>query len=511
MVQLNNNGSDKKNSNIVFILIPVLFILVILGGLGLGIYLIITSFTSLENKNTDANEITTQSVTVVTDSNTKESSLEKTSLKSEITKDFNDTDKTNDKKEVRVIIQPSKIESNEVVVNETEANEVVANETETNEVAVNEIEAKEVVANETETNEVAVNETEAKEVVVNETEANEVAVNETAANEVVANETETNEVAVNETEANEVVANETETNEVVVNETEAKEVVANETESNEVVANETETNEVVANETESKEVVTNETEFNDNALVQENVDNNFSEQNEELKDSKIEPSIEEKNSSPKIVEEEVLVQSEEQLATAKDNEQLKPTITIDTNIETDVRFDVGAIARARNVEEYKQQRSVSQKFEEKRKIMEERRKKIEEQRNKFEEKRRQYQSKNNRLFTYKELNQMVDLLKSVSANKKYNDDIIILDVRKDAGISYVYTYLVQGRTLNEFLRYERKQREALITKKTCERIKQDLGVSQKLKRLSYMAHEFIDPHQRTIAYVVVSKKSCNLD
>ena len=459
MVQLNNNGSDKKNSNIVFILIPVLFILVILGGLGLGIYLIISSFTSLENKNTDANEITTQSVTVVPDSNTKESSLEKTSLKSEITKDFNDTDKTNDKKEVKEIIQPSKIESNEVVVNETEANEVVANETETNEVAVN----------------------------------------------------ETNEVVVNETEAKEVVANETETNEVVVNETEAKEVVANETESNEVVANETETNEVVANETESKEVVTNETEFNDNALVQENVDNNFSEQNEELKDSKIEPSIEEKNSSPKIVEEEVLVQSEEQLATAKDNEQLKPTITIDTNIETDVRFDVGAIARARNVEEYKQQRSVSQKFEEKRKIMEERRKKIEEQRNKFEEKRRQYQSKNNRLFTYKELNQMVDLLKSVSANKKYNDDIIILDVRKDAGISYVYTYLVQGRTLNEFLRYERKQREALITKKTCERIKQDLGVSQKLKRLSYMAHEFIDPHQRTIAYVVVSKKSCNLD
>ena len=457
MVQLNNNGSDKKNSNIVFILIPVLFILVILGGLGLGIYLIISSFTSLEN--TDANEITTQSVTVVPDSNTKESSLEKTSLKSEITKDFNDTDKTNDKKEVKEIIQPSKIESNEVVVNETEANEVVANETETNEVAVN----------------------------------------------------ETNEVVVNETEAKEVVANETETNEVVVNETEAKEVVANETESNEVVANETETNEVVANETESKEVVTNETEFNDNALVQENVDNNFSEQNEELKDSKIEPSIEEKNSSPKIVEEEVLVQSEEQLATAKDNEQLKPTITIDTNIETDVRFDVGAIARARNVEEYKQQRSVSQKFEEKRKIMEERRKKIEEQRNKFEEKRRQYQSKNNRLFTYKELNQMVDLLKSVSANKKYNDDIIILDVRKDAGISYVYTYLVQGRTLNEFLRYERKQREALITKKTCERIKQDLGVSQKLKRLSYMAHEFIDPHQRTIAYVVVSKKSCNLD
>ena len=396
MVQLNNNGSDKKNSNIVFILIPVLFILVILGGLGLGIYLIISSFTSLEN--TDANEITTQSVTVVPDSNTKESSLEKTSLKSEITKDFNDADKTNDKKEVKEIIQPSKIESNEVVVNETEAKEVVANETE------------------------------------------------------------------------------------------------------------------------SKEVVTNETEFNDNALVQENVDNNFSEQNEELKDSKIEPSIEEKNSSPKIVEEEVLVQSEEQLATAKDNEQLKPTITIDTNIETDVRFDVGAIARARNVEEYKQQRSVSQKFEEKRKIMEERRKKIEEQRNKFEEKRnkfeekrRQYQSKNNRLFTYKELNQMVDLLKSVSANKKYNDDIIILDVRKDAGISYVYTYLVQGRTLNEFLRYERKQREALITKKTCERIKQDLGVSQKLKRLSYMAHEFIDPHQRTIAYVVVSKKSCNLD
>ena len=411
MVQLNNNGSDKKNSNIVFILIPVLFILVILGGLGLGIYLIITSFTSLENKNTDATEITTQSVTVVPDSNTKESSLEKTSLKSEITKGFNVTDKTNDKKEVKEIIQPSKIESNEVVVNETEAKEVVANETETNE----------------------------------------------------------------------------------------------------VVANETETNEVVANETESKEVVTNETEFNDNALVQENVDNNFSEQNEELKDSKIEPSIEEKNSSPKIVEEEVLVQSEEQLATAKDNEQLKPTITIDTNIETDVRFDVGAIARARNVEEYKQQRSVSQKFEEKRKIMEERRKKIEEQRNKFEEKRRQYQSKNNRLFTYKELNQMVDLLKSVSANKKYNDDIIILDVRKDAGISYVYTYLVQGRTLNEFLRYERKQREALITKKTCERIKQDLGVSQKLKRLSYMAHEFIDPHQRTIAYVVVSKKSCNLD
>ena len=441
MVQLNNNGSDKKNSNIVFILIPVLFILVILGGLGLGIYLIITSFTSLENKNTDANEITTQSVTVVTDSNTKESSLEKTSLKSEITKDFNDTDKTNDKKEVRVIIQPSKIESNEVVANETEANEVVANETETNEVAVNETEAKEVVVNETETNEVAVNETEANEVAVNETESNE----------------------------------------------------------------------VVANETEAKEVVTNETEFNDNALVQENVDNNFSEPNEELKDSKIEPSIEEKNSSPKIVEEEVLVQSEEQLATAKDNEQLKPTITIDTNIETDVRFDVGAIARARNVEEYKQQRSVSQKFEEKRKIMEERRKKIEEQRNKFEEKRRQYQSKNNRLFTYKELNQMVDLLKSVSANKKYNDDIIILDVRKDAGISYVYTYLVQGRTLNEFLRYERKQREALITKKTCERIKQDLGVSQKLKRLSYMAHEFIDPHQRTIAYVVVSKKSCNLD
>ena len=431
MVQLNNNGSDKNNSNIVFILIPVLFILVILGGLGLGIYLIISSFTSLENKNTDANEITTQSVTVVLDSNTKESSLEKTSLKSEITKGFNDTDKTNDKKEVKEIIQPSKIESNEVVVNETEA--------------------KEVVANETETNEVAVKETEAKEVVVNETEAKE------------------------------------------------------------VVANETETNEVVANETESKEVVTNETEFNDNALVQENVDNNFSEQNEELKDSKIEPSIEEKNSSPKIVEEEVLVQSEEQLATAKDNEQLKPTITIDTNIETDVRFDVGAIARARNVEEYKQQRSVSQKFEEKRKIMEERRKKIEEQRNKFEEKRRQYQSKNHRLFTYKELNQMVDLLKSVSANKKYNDDIIILDVRKDAGISYVYTYLVQGRTLNEFLRYERKQREALITKKTCERIKQDLGVSQKLKRLSYMAHEFIDPHQRTIAYVVVSKKSCNLD
>ena len=431
MVQLNNNGSDKKNSNIVFILIPVLFILVILGGLGLGIYLIITSFTSLENKNTDANEITTQSVTVVTDSNTKESSLEKTSLKSEITKDFNDTDKTNDKKEVKEIIQPSKIEFNEVVANETEANEVVANETETNEVAVNETEVKEVVANETETNEVVVNETDAKE--------------------------------------------------------------------------------VVANETETKEVVTNETEFNDNALVQENIDNNFSEQNEELKDSKIEPSIEEKNSSPKIVEEEVLVQSEEQLATAKDNEQLKPIITIDTNIETDVRFDVGAIARARNVEEYKQQRSVSQKFEEKRKIMEERRKKIEEQRNKFEEKRRQYQSKNNRLFTYKELNQMVDLLKSVSANKKYNDDIIILDVRKDAGISYVYTYLVQGRTLNEFLRYERKQREALITKKTCERIKQDLGVSQKLKRLSYMAHEFIDPHQRTIAYVVVSKKSCNLD
>ena len=471
MVQLNNNGSDKKNSNIVFILIPVLFILVILGGLGLGIYLIISSFTSLENKNTDANEITTQSVTVVPDSNTKESSLEKTSLKSEITKDFNDADKTNDKKEVKEIIQPSKIESNEVVANETEANEVVANETETNEVAVNEIEAKEVVANETETNEVAVN------------------------------ETETNEVAVNETEAKEVV----------VNETEAKEVAANETETNEVVVNETEAKEVVANETESKEVVTNETEFNDNALVQENVDNNFSEPNEELKDSKIEPSIEEKNSSPKIVEEEVLVQSEEQLATAKDNEQLKPTITIDTNIETDVRFDVGAIARARNVEEYKQQRSVSQKFEEKRKIMEERRKKIEEQRNKFEEKRRQYQSKNHRLFTYKELNQMVDLLKSVSANKKYNDDIIILDVRKDAGISYVYTYLVQGRTLNEFLRYERKQREALITKKTCERIKQDLGVSQKLKRLSYMAHEFIDPHQRTIAYVVVSKKSCNLD
>ena len=461
MVQLNNNGSDKNNSNIAFILIPVLFILVILGGLGLGIYLIITSFTSLENKNTDANEIATQSVTVVPDSNTKESSLEKTSLKSEITKDFNDTDKTNDKKEVKEIIQPSKIETNEVVANETEANEVVANETETNEVAVN--------------------------------------------------ETETNEVVVNETEAKEVVANETETNEVAVNETEANEVVANETESNEVVANETEANEVVANETETKEVVTNETEFNDNALVQENVDNNFSEPNEELKDSKIEPSIEEKNSSPKIVEEEVLVQSEEQLATAKDNEQLKPTITIDTNIETDVRFDVGAIARARNVEEYKQQRSVSQKFEEKRKIMEERRKKIEEQRNKFEEKRRQYQSKNHRLFTYKELNQMVDLLKSVSANKKYNDDIIILDVRKDAGISYVYTYLVQGRTLNEFLRYERKQREALITKKTCERIKQDLGVSQKLKRLSYMAHEFIDPHQRTIAYVVVSKKSCNLD
>ena len=431
MVQLNNNGSDKNNSNIAFILIPVLFILVILGGLGLGIYLIITSFTSLENKNTDANEIATQSVTVVPDSNTKESSLEKTSLKSEITKDFNDTDKTNDKKEVKEIIQPSKIEFNEVVANETEANEVVANETETNEVAVNETEVKEVVANETETNEVVVNETDAKE--------------------------------------------------------------------------------VVANETETKEVVTNETEFNDNALVQENVDNNFSEPNEELKDSKIEPSIEEKNSSPKIVEEEVLVQSEEQLATAKDNEQLKPTITIDTNIETDVRFDVGAIARARNVEEYKQQRSVSQKFEEKRKIMEERRKKIEEQRNKFEEKRRQYQSKNHRLFTYKELNQMVDLLKSVSANKKYNDDIIILDVRKDAGISYVYTYLVQGRTLNEFLRYERKQREALITKKTCERIKQDLGVSQKLKRLSYMAHEFIDPHQRTIAYVVVSKKSCNLD
>ena len=478
MVQLNNNGSDKKNSNIVFILIPVLFILVILGGLGLGIYLIISSFTSLEN--TDANEITTQSVTVVPDSNTKESSLEKTSLKSEITKDFNDTDKTNNKKEVKEIIQPSKIESNEVVVNETEANEVVANETETNEVAVNETEAKEVVANETETNEVAVNETEAKEIVVNETEAKEVVVNETEAKEVVANETE------------------------------AKEVVANETEANEVVANETETNEVVVNEKEAKEVVTNETEFNDNALVQENVDNNFSEPNKELKDSKIEPSIEEKNSSPKI-EEEVLVQSEEQLATAKDNEQLKPTITIDTNIETDVRFDVGAIARARNVEEYKQQRSVSQKFEEKRKIMEERRKKIEEQRNKFEEKRRQYQSKNNRLFTYKELNQMVDLLKSVSANKKYNDDIIILDVRKDAGISYVYTYLVQGRTLNEFLRYERKQREALITKKTCERIKQDLGVSQKLKRLSYMAHEFIDPHQRTIAYVVVSKKSCNLD
>ena len=421
MVQLNNNGSDKKNSNIAFILIPVLFILVILGGLGLGIYLIISSFTSLENKNTDANEIATQSVTVVPDSNTKESSLEKTSLKSEITKDFNDTDKTNDKKEVKEIIQPSKIESNEVV----------------------------------------------------------------------ANETETNEVAVNETEAKEVVVNETETNEVAVNETEAKEVVAN--------------------ETEVKEVVTNETAFNDNALVQENVDNNFSESNEKLKDSKIEPSIEEKNSSPKIVEEEVLVQSEEQLATAKDNEQLKPTITIDTNIETDVRFDVGAIARARNVEEYKQQRRVTQKFEEKRKIMEERRKKIEEQRNKFEEKRRQYQSKNNRLFTYKELNQMVDLLKSVSANKKYNDDIIILDVRKDAGISYVYTYLVQGRTLNEFLRYERKQREALITKKTCERIKQDLGVSQKLKRLSYMAHEFIDPHQRTIAYVVVSKKSCNLD
>lgn len=391
MVQLNNNGSDKKNSNIAFILIPVLFILVILGGLGLGIYLIISSFTSLENKNTDANEIATQSVTVVPDSNTKESSLEKTSLKSEITKDFNDTDKTNDKKEVKEIIQPSKIESNEVVANETEAKEVVANETEV------------------------------------------------------------------------------------------------------------------------KEVVTNETAFNDNALVQENVDNNFSESNEKLKDSKIEPSIEEKNSSPKIVEEEVLVQSEEQLATAKDNEQLKPTITIDTNIETDVRFDVGAIARARNVEEYKQQRRVTQKFEEKRKIMEERRKKIEEQRNKFEEKRRQYQSKNNRLFTYKELNQMVDLLKSVSANKKYNDDIIILDVRKDAGISYVYTYLVQGRTLNEFLRYERKQREALITKKTCERIKQDLGVSQKLKRLSYMAHEFIDPHQRTIAYVVVSKKSCNLD
>ena len=417
MVQLNNNGSDKNNSNIAFILIPVLFILVILGGLGLGIYLIISSFTSLENKNTDANEITTQSVTVVLDSNTKESSLEKTSLKSEITKGFNDTDKTNDKKEVKEIIQPSKIESNEVVVNETEAKEVVANETETNEVAVNETETNEVVVNETEANEVAVNETEAKEVVVNETEANE--------------------------------------------------VVANETESNEVVANETEANEVVANETETKEVVTNETEFNDNALVQENVDNNFSEPNEELKDSKIEPSIEEKNSSPKIVEEEVLVQSEEQLATAKDNEQLKPTITIDTNIETDVRFDVGAIARARNVEEYKQQRSVSQKFEEKRKIMEERRKKIEEQRNKFEEKRRQYQSKNHRLFTYKELNQMVDLLKSVSANKKYNDDIIILDVRKDAGISYVYTYLVQGRTLNEFLRYERKQREALITKKTC--------------------------------------------
>ncbi len=481
MVQLNNNGSDKNNSNIAFILIPVLFILVILGGLGLGIYLIIISFTSLENKNTDANEITTQSVTVVLDSNTKESSLEKTSLKSEITKGFNDTDKTNDKKEVKEIIQPSKIESNEVVVNETEAKEVVANETETNEVAVNETETNEVVVNETEANEVAVNETEAKEVVVNETEANE------------------------------VVANETEANEVVANETESNEVVANETEANEVVANETEANEVVANETETKEVVTNETEFNDNALVQENVDNNFSEPNEELKDSKIEPSIEEKNSSPKIVEEEVLVQSEEQLATAKDNEQLKPTITIDTNIETDVRFDVGAIARARNVEEYKQQRSVSQKFEEKRKIMEERRKKIEEQRNKFEEKRRQYQSKNHRLFTYKELNQMVDLLKSVSANKKYNDDIIILDVRKDAGISYVYTYLVQGRTLNEFLRYERKQREALITKKTCERIKQDLGVSQKLKRLSYMAHEFIDPHQRTIAYVVVSKKSCNLD
>ena len=471
MVQLNNNGSDKNNSNIAFILIPVLFILVILGGLGLGIYLIISSFTSLENKNTDANEITTQSVTVVPDSNTKESSLEKTSLKSEITKGFNDTDKTNDKKEVKEIIQPSKIETNEVVANETEANEVVANETDAKEVVANETESKEVVANETETNEVAVNETEAKEVVVNETEANE----------------------------------------VVANETESNEVVANETEANEVVANETEANEVVANETETKEVVTNETEFNDNALVQENVDNNFSEPNEELKDSKIEPSIEEKNSSPKIVEEEVLVQSEEQLATAKDNEQLKPTITIDTNIETDVRFDVGAIARARNVEEYKQQRSVSQKFEEKRKIMEERRKKIEEQRNKFEEKRRQYQSKNHRLFTYKELNQMVDLLKSVSANKKYNDDIIILDVRKDAGISYVYTYLVQGRTLNEFLRYERKQREALITKKTCERIKQDLGVSQKLKRLSYMAHEFIDPHQRTIAYVVVSKKSCNLD
>ena len=488
MVQLNNNGSDKKNSNIVFILIPVLFILVILGGLGLGIYLIISSFTSLEN--TDANEITTQSVTVVPDSNTKESSLEKTSLKSEITKDFYDTDKTNDKKEVKEIIQPSKIEIIEVVANETEANEVVANETETNEVAVND----------TETNEVTVNETEAKEVVANETETNEVAVNETEAKEIVVNETEAKEVVVNETEAKEVVANETE----------AKEVVANETEANEVVANETETNEVVVNEKEAKEVVTNETEFNDNALVQENVDNNFSEPNKELKDSKIEPSIEEKNSSPKI-EEEVLVQSEEQLATAKDNEQLKPTITIDTNIETDVRFDVGAIARARNVEEYKQQRSVSQKFEEKRKIMEERRKKIEEQRNKFEEKRRQYQSKNNRLFTYKELNQMVDLLKSVSANKKYNDDIIILDVRKDAGISYVYTYLVQGRTLNEFLRYERKQREALITKKTCERIKQDLGVSQKLKRLSYMAHEFIDPHQRTIAYVVVSKKSCNLD
>jgi hypothetical protein len=70
---------------------------------------------------------------------------------------------------------------------------------------------------------------------------------------------------------------------------------------------------------------------------------------------------------------------------------------------------------------------------------------------------------------------------------------------------------VKGRTLNEWMRYDRKERETIITKKTCEKIRKDLGVAQKLKKLSYMAHEFIDKHKRVIAYVVVSKQSCNLD
>jgi flagellar basal body-associated protein FliL len=88
MSQLNNNNSDKNNSKIAFILIPILFVLVILGGLGLGLYLIISSFSSLdlEDISTENKEIASENVNVVPDSKAKESLLDKTLAKPEIAK-----------------------------------------------------------------------------------------------------------------------------------------------------------------------------------------------------------------------------------------------------------------------------------------------------------------------------------------------------------------------------------------------------------------------------------------